>query len=229
MARDVAVRTEITQCIAAFFSDMFAAAPVVGNYHYRYNLLDSTPGGQNDLGLFTEHTSELYAIWGLNNTDGGDPACFKLPASDPLSCVTGGKITQAYWISFIRTLNPNTFRLAGSPEWTEWSIAEPNRIVLDTAQAEMEVMGARKDEVVVAGLNHRQRCQSLVLPLAKTINAGTPAGGALPPFANGTRVDPTLGVGLVGNSSAGATKRTAQLNSPRALAGPFEGDAPPGE
>lgn len=191
--RDVALKTEYkATCSAAFFSDMHAAEGNAANWHYRYNILDQTPGGLADQGVFTPHTSELYAIWGLNNADGGDPACFKPPESDALSCHAGGKVLQAYWISFVRALDPNVHRLPGSPEWQSWSIETPNRIVFDNQDATMEVMGAGLDEIEIEGYNQRTRCVGVVTPLSKAVAAGLRQDGVLPAFANGTREDPTL-------------------------------------
>ncbi|KAK0123832.1 hypothetical protein ONS95_008826 [Cadophora gregata] len=197
--RDAAIFTELKiSCVAAFFSDMYASANVagMGNYHYRYNVLDSVLAAQ---GLFTPHTSELYAIWGRNNTDGGDPKCFSTPAASG-GCMEAIDIVQSYWISFVRSLDPNTFRAAGAPVWETWSVETPNRIVFDNGAASMEVMGKGQGEVVLAGMDQRARCLGLVLPLSKRVNVGLKEGESLPPFANGTRVDPTLGV-VMGNVS----------------------------
>lgn len=193
--RDVTLKTELKQtCMAAFLSDMNAAEGNMANWHYRYNVLDATPGGLADQGLFTPHTSELYVIWGLGNTDGGDPGCLKLDASDPLSCVTGGKVMQAYWISFVRSLDPNTYRLAGTPEWGHWTIDQPNRMVFDNKNATLEVMGSGIDEVKIEGLDQRKRCVGVTLPLAKAVSLALGEGDTLPAFANGMREDPTLKV-----------------------------------
>lgn len=191
--RDVALKTELkSTCSSAFFSDMHAAEKNTANWHYRYNVLDQTAGGLADQGLFTPHTSELYAIWGLNNTDGGDPGCFELPEADALSCVSGGKMVQAYWISFVRALDPNVYRLPGSPEWQGWSIETPNRIVFDNTEATMETMAAGLDEVEIEGYKQRRRCVEVMTPLSKAVAAGLGEGDVLPAFANGTREDPTL-------------------------------------
>lgn len=191
--RDVTLKTELKMaCTAGFYSDMNAAEGNTAVWDYRYNVLDETEGGLAAQGLFTPHTSELYAIWGPNMTDGGDPACFTLDTSDPLSCATGGQIVQAYWISFVRALDPNVYRLAGSPEWESWSIDTPNRMVFDNTAATLETMGAGLGEVIVAGFNQRQRCLRVVLPLSKAVALGLGEGGVLSPFANGTREDPTL-------------------------------------
>lgn len=193
--RDVSLKTELKMtCTAGFYSDMNAAEGNCAVWSYRYNVLDGTKGGFADQGLFTPHASELYSIWGLGMTDGGDPACFELDPSDRLSCVTGGRIMQAYWISFVRALDPNVYRLAGSPEWGSWSITEPSRMVFDNTNATLETVGAGLGEVVVEGLNQRQRCLGVVLPLAKAVALGLKEGEDLPVFANGTRDDPTLAV-----------------------------------
>jgi carboxylesterase type B len=36
----------------------------------------------------------------------------------------------AYWLSFVRTGNPNTYRLSKSPIWYSYSISNPVRAVL---------------------------------------------------------------------------------------------------
>lgn len=191
--RDAALKTELkVTCTAAFFSDMNAAEGNTANWHYRYNVLDQTAGGFADQGLFTPHTSELYAIWGQNNTDGGDPGCLELDAADALSCASGAQIMQAYWISFVRALDPNTYRLPGTPEWGSWSILTPNRMVFDNTEASLEVMGSGVDEVAIEGWNQRQRCVGVMLPLAKAVALWLGEGDVLPAFANGEKEDPTL-------------------------------------
>lgn len=218
--RIAAIETELKiHCIGAFFSDMFASVGQKANYAYRYNILDQTPGGNADRGLFSPHVSELYAVWGHNNTDGGDPGCLTLEEDDEdtaqsLSCAGGASLVQKYWISFVRTLNPNTLRAAGAPEWMPWSVATPNRIVLDNAGATMEKMGAAVGEVLLNGLNQRQRCLSRMLNYAKRINIGLGANQSVPPFANGTRTDPTLAVlqtssNTTNNTNGGAGSSTA--------------------
>lgn len=222
--RGAAIKTELKlHCVGAFFSDMFASVGQSANYAYRYNILDETPGGNADKGLFSPHTSELYAVWGKNNTDGGDPGCLALPAADPLSCAAGASITQQYWISFVRTLDPNALRAPGSPEWTPWSVAAPNRLVLDNAGAAMEQMGAAVGEVPLAGMNQRQRCLGLTTNLAKRINQGLGEGQTLLPFANGTRVDPTIAV-LQGAPAAVAAPAVPAPAAPPAATAPV---APP--
>lgn len=207
--RDAAVQTELKlQCVSQFFSDMHAAQGNLANWHYRYNVLDETKGGLADQGLFTPHTAELYAIWGRNSTDGGDPKCFSLSASETLSCANAIAVVSAYWISFVRTLDPNTFRSQGTPSWEPWSIGTPQRMVFNNADAGMETVGA---EGATAGMAQRERCVKLVLPLSKAINQNLGKGQTLLPFANGTAVDLTVqavrgggGNGTAGNGTSGS-------------------------
>lgn len=207
--RNAAIQSELKQhCVGAFFSDMFASAGQTANYAYRYNIVDETPGGSAEQGLFSSHASELYAVWGANNTDGGDPGCLKLKASDPLSCATGAQITQAYWISFVRTLDPSALRIPGSPEWLPWSVATPNRIVLDNTQAAMEQMGQAVGETPLAGMNQRHRCLTLTTNLSRRINLGLGAGQVIPPFANGTKEDLAL-LTVQGGDVQGAIKNAS--------------------
>ncbi|PBP20138.1 alpha/beta-hydrolase [Diplocarpon rosae] len=189
--RDAAIKTEFQNCVATFYSDMHSAQTAPANYHYRYNLLDTAPGGFADRGLFTPHTSELYTIWGKGNTDGGDPKCFGTETVDG-DCVYAIKMMQAYWTSFIRTLSPNTHRLPGTPEWGTWSISAPRRIVLDNFNATMETMGAGIGEITPGGLNQRERCAQLITPIAKATILGLKANETLPLFAKGYATDPTL-------------------------------------
>ncbi|KAG0145017.1 hypothetical protein CROQUDRAFT_133991 [Cronartium quercuum f. sp. fusiforme G11] len=186
--RDAAIKTELkTVCTANFFSDMNSMVKNKANWHYRWNLLDESIGGAADKGLFSPHAQELYGIWGANNTDGGDPGCF----ADG-TCVEAIKIVQSYWISFILSLDPNKRRAPGTPIWKTWSVKTPCRIVFDNHNATMEVVGTGIGEVSIAGLNERQRCVGLMMPLAKAVALNLPEGGVLPGFANGARTDPTL-------------------------------------
>ncbi|KAG0141199.1 hypothetical protein CROQUDRAFT_110627 [Cronartium quercuum f. sp. fusiforme G11] len=186
--RDAAIKTELkVACTANFFADMNSMVKNNANWQYRWNVLDQTPGGAADQGLFSPHTQELYGIWGPLNTDRNDPGCFEAG-----SCTKASKIIQAYWISFIRSLDPNLHRLPGTPTWETWSINKPNRIVFDNQNAIMEVVGTGQSEIFIDGLNQRLRCVGLMMPLAKAVALNLAEGGILPKFADGARVDPTL-------------------------------------
>ena len=63
-------------------------------------------------GLGVVHTAELQSIWGTSN------------APDNASIPT----IQAYWTSFIRTKDPNTYKLKSSPEWTTFNSTGMGRL-----------------------------------------------------------------------------------------------------
>lgn len=50
----------------------------------------------------------------------------------------------AYWVSFIRSFDPNTFKLARSPQWPSYTKEQRNRMVLtegtvSTSESEVEL------------------------------------------------------------------------------------------
>ncbi|RVX75384.1 hypothetical protein B0A52_00737 [Exophiala mesophila] len=98
-------------CPNLFISSMFVRhAAGVGMWNYRFNVQDP---GLVAAGLGAPHTMEISAIWGPENVRGGTPASF-WPNHSNAWVVPW---IQAYWTSFIRTLDPNVYRLEDSPEW----------------------------------------------------------------------------------------------------------------
>lgn len=89
---------------------------------------------QDAQGLGTPHTVEVNAIWGPDNVNGGAPASY-LPGGINAGVVP---LIQGYWTSFIRSYNPNTYRLAGAPEWQEWSVEGKQRLLFQTNGTSME-------------------------------------------------------------------------------------------
>ncbi len=46
---------------------------------------------------------------------------------------------MSYWLSFVRTLDPNTLRNPGSPEWKQWdSDLGMSRLMIETNKTQME-------------------------------------------------------------------------------------------
>ncbi|RYO85989.1 hypothetical protein DL764_009074 [Monosporascus ibericus] len=111
-------------CPAMFISSMAAQYGVPRSWNYRYNVEDP---GQMAEGIGVPHTVELHAIFGPENTRGG-----------PQSYQPGGinahivPVIQAYWTSFIRSFDPNKFRLPGTSEWQMWNSSSRQRIVFET-------------------------------------------------------------------------------------------------
>lgn len=106
-------------CPTIYVSGVYANASVP-NWNYRWNVQD--PESIAD-GLGVTHTIETNAIWGPENTNGGAPDSYMEGG------VNYGIVapTQAYWTSFIRTYDPNTYKLASSPQWENWSEENPSR------------------------------------------------------------------------------------------------------
>ncbi|PQE33279.1 triacylglycerol lipase protein [Rutstroemia sp. NJR-2017a WRK4] len=77
----------------------FHDIPTVGSWNYHWDVLSTA---NNASGFGVTHTAELASIWGYSS----DPDKELIPT------------IQGYWTSFIRSGNPNTYKLKTSPEWT---------------------------------------------------------------------------------------------------------------
>jgi carboxylesterase type B len=93
----------------------------IASYNYHWDVLSAA---NNASGLGVTHTAELHSIWG----DSASPDSALIP------------MLQAYWTSFIRTKNPNTYKLKSAPTWTVFNGTDMQRIhfVNDPAQVGME-------------------------------------------------------------------------------------------
>jgi carboxylesterase type B len=102
----------------------------VWNYHY--GVLDPTQEAQ---GLGTPHTVEVNAIWGPEYVSSPPPTSY-FTTNAPIV-----PVMQAYWTSFIRTFNPNTFRYPGTPVWMPWGLGRGyNRLFIQTGNTRMETV-----------------------------------------------------------------------------------------
>lgn len=166
----------IFRCVSAFMSDMIDVAGNTQNWHYHYDVLD--PRGEAD-GTLVAHTIELNAIWGPNNMHGGDtPPSYLIPNED------GGDagivaIMQSYWISFVRTYDPNALRAPGLAKWTPWTLKGRQRLLIHSDGTSMEKMPDAERDRCKLGIQHAKALNLDDLPLT-----------TLPPFANGTFPDP---------------------------------------
>lgn len=98
-------------------------------WNYRWNVIDP-PSNLDGNGV--RHTIEVNAIFGPENTQGQAPASY-YPGQVNWGIV---EIVQGYWTSFIRTFNPNTLRVPGTPEWEQF--AGMRRLKFETGAMEME-------------------------------------------------------------------------------------------
>ena len=84
-------------------------------------------------GLGVPHTAELPAVWGLDSVNGNFPPSYNTSLNSNII-----PIVQGYWTSFIRTLDPNTYRAEGTPEWVTYDGKQ--RILLETNTTRVEAV-----------------------------------------------------------------------------------------
>ncbi|KAJ5782218.1 CAZyme family CE10 [Penicillium paradoxum] len=128
-------------CPGIKMSSIYADAGVPSwNYHYAVQ-----DPAKEASGMGTDHTVEVHAIWGPENT--GQRA----PASYTTTNAAIVPLMQAYWTSFIVFLDPNTKRLSSSPKWQTWGDDAYRRIFIRTGKTKMETVPQKQ----------RSRCQYL--------------------------------------------------------------------
>jgi carboxylesterase type B len=99
-------------CPGLFINAVYARLGVPA-WNYLWDVKDP-PAEASGLGV--THTVEINAIWGPTYLNGA-----------PKSYLPGGvnagvvPVVQGYWTSFIRAMDPNTFRRQGTPKWEAWT------------------------------------------------------------------------------------------------------------
>jgi carboxylesterase type B len=81
----------------------------------------------------------VNAIFGPANVNGNAPASYQEGGVNNAIV----PVAQAYWTSFIRSRNPNTHRLPGTPTWEQWTEerSAEKRLMFRTNATEMEEVG----------------------------------------------------------------------------------------
>ncbi|KAF7617020.1 triacylglycerol lipase [Aspergillus flavus] len=97
-------------------------------WSYRYNVQDPENLSK---GLGVPHTFETEAIFGPDYGGG---------LSSSITNINAGivPIVMNYYISFVKSLDPNSFRAEGAPYWMPWGSGE--RLKIQTNQTAMEVI-----------------------------------------------------------------------------------------
>ena len=116
-------------CPSINFLDAFVSSLLLPNNHtmerrrkvfaYRFNVHDTVLLAA---GLGVPHLFDAAAIFGPDNISGfgsGERSSYKTYNKPVVS------MFMAYWISFVRTLDPNTLRQKGSMEWGVWDGDHP--------------------------------------------------------------------------------------------------------
>jgi acetylcholinesterase len=104
-------------------------------YNYRYNVEDAPTVAA---GVGVPHVSEKKAIYGVNNTNPNDLCDY--PCSYETYNAGVIPVFQAYWISFILSLDPNAFKKPEAPVWESWLDGEgkAQRLLFETNRTVME-------------------------------------------------------------------------------------------
>lgn len=82
-------------------------------------------------GVGTTHTFEMPAILGTSSRSSVDATWFNENAASV-------PVTMHYYISFIKTLDPNIYRYQGAPVWEPWGSRNGRRLRLQTNATVME-------------------------------------------------------------------------------------------
>jgi acetylcholinesterase len=106
-------------------------------WSYRYNVQDQR---LIDLGLGVPHTFETPAIFGVDNTGEDADSSYRTYNKDIVPVVMN------YWISFVRSLDPNIYKHKEAPTWESWGSAGGQRLVLETNRSRMEDLPAEEVE-----------------------------------------------------------------------------------
>lgn len=89
---------------------------------YRYNTPNPTSGTDA-----VSHAAENWMMF--NGTDTGFNGSTTFTPQTPAELAFASELI-AYWLSFVRTGNPNTYKLEGSPVWEQYTESNPVRMVL---------------------------------------------------------------------------------------------------
>jgi acetylcholinesterase len=97
-------------------------------WSYRYN----GQGPNGSATILVTHTVEMPAIFGTRmvRDSGTSFESYNAPMVDTL---------MNYWISFVKTLDPNPYKWTGAPNWDNYGIAQ-NRIKFQTNETAMEAV-----------------------------------------------------------------------------------------
>ncbi|KAJ5081997.1 hypothetical protein N7532_011040 [Penicillium argentinense] len=135
-------------CPGVEMSRVFASA---GQKSWNYHFAVQDPH-HDAIGEGTTHTVEVNAIWGPEYVSGEAPASYYTINKGIVPAM------QGYWTSFVRALDPNTFRAPGAPEWETWG--EERRIFIRTNETRMETVptaqGERCEYLLSIGVELRQ-------------------------------------------------------------------------
>ena len=118
-------------CPGIYMSSLMVNHSNPNVWNWRYNI--ATPQQEQTLDLVS-HGSELGAIWGPQFA--GGPGISDMLETNATETVT---VMQGYWLSFIKTLDPNKLKPSVAPTWDAWNGS--NRVLFDFNGTAMETIG----------------------------------------------------------------------------------------
>ncbi|KAL0571847.1 hypothetical protein V5O48_010115 [Marasmius crinis-equi] len=143
----------LLRCAREILGGAYSTAPK--SYAYRYN--QPSPVQRTPTGV--EHAAENFMMF--LGTDTGTNGSTTFHPMTPIEDAFAEELL-AYWISFVRTGDPNTFKLDRSPEWPQYSLdgagdTQKRRIVLqENPGNSTEVSGSFVEQELE---NEGRRCE----------------------------------------------------------------------
>lgn len=99
-------------------------------WNYRVNVQDPV---NTAAGIGVPHVFESAAVFGPENLPPGTAAASWSGSNKAIV-----PVFMNYWISFVRNLDPNTFKADGAPNWETWGEGDGQRLKLQTNATAME-------------------------------------------------------------------------------------------
>ncbi|KAL1723549.1 Alpha/Beta hydrolase protein [Schizophyllum commune] len=136
------------RCARTIMGEAFSRS--VPAWTYRYN--QRNPTEENS--TLVNHAAENWMMFQGTNT--GPNGTFTLTPQSDVELAFAEELI-AYWLSFVRAGDPNTYKLDRSPEWTGYSAGERARIVLQEGpEDDVDESGSFVEE---EGKEETERCQ----------------------------------------------------------------------
>ncbi|TFK53145.1 alpha/beta-hydrolase [Heliocybe sulcata] len=110
------------RCPRSYMGGTFST--VTNAWVYRYNQRNPTQGTDPSI---VEHAAENWMMFQGTNT--GINGTYTLTPQTPVEKAFVSELF-AYWLSFVRDGDPNTYKLSQSPEWPKYTLDARNRMVL---------------------------------------------------------------------------------------------------
>ncbi|KAJ7766160.1 carboxylesterase estA [Mycena metata] len=106
-------------------------------WNYRFSVVQADFAAA---GLGVPHTSEIPAVFGPDSIPNSNLSPTFTTTNAPIV-----PVVMNYWISFIRALNPNPHRFAGTPEWVQFNGTSQRRLKFVLNDTHVEEIPADED------------------------------------------------------------------------------------